>query len=248
MKKKKLTANQKDKIITDLVANCECWNSAEQLEDLDNQTLIALHERMQRTTGLEAVIGNLRKSYKLANGTEPTFADLQEFALNAKPPMMEDDEEDEDEEEETPPKAKGKKPPFAKNQRAGNPNIQEWMKSAPKEVQAMVRNAMDVSARESAALIDRLTANIDDPKIKARKQKFLMNMEPEELRELAELMPDTQFGEPLPSIAHYLGQNGAGPVANEEDDAAEDDILPLPVYNWDGSEGDESPRKKRQSG
>ena len=102
---------------------------------------------------------------------------------------------------------------------------EEWMKTAPQEIQNTLRHAQGIEAREKTLLIDRLVTNATD---KDMARKMLGDKSLADLQGLLTLVPqETQPTETLPS---YLGQSV--PAHNVQPELDQNDILGLPVVNY----------------
>jgi hypothetical protein len=88
-----------------------------------------------------------------------------------------------------------------------------WLKDAPPQIRQAVVNAMAITERERASIIQALTANLEGDEQK-RQQTRLLNRSLEDLREDFKLLPArNQQGMVMPSAAMYLGQ--ASPIGNQ---------------------------------
>ncbi len=112
---------------------------------------------------------------------------------------------------------------------SGNMSTDEWMASAPPEVQRVVRNSIDREKAEKLRLVKIITANKNNPFT----EQFLMLKDEPELRGMALLAGNGGQQHP-----NYSGQ-GDIPVPMFVDnaqvqnvDTSEEDTLSLPVYNF----------------
>ena len=112
---------------------------------------------------------------------------------------------------------------FEKNSRC-KLTANEWLASAPPEIQSTVRYAMSIEKKERDGLVARLVANVQGRQREAL-QKRLAGKPLDELYDLLALAPRT--AEP---VVNYLGAAGADLTANVSHD--EDNYLPLPAMNY----------------
>jgi hypothetical protein len=92
----------------------------------------------------------------------------------------------------------------------------QWLATAPPEIQSAVKSAMEIERAERTRLVRQLTANVaDEPRRKKLWAKF-MAQPVDELRDLVSLLPAEEYA-PEPLAANYFGATGspAEPVANE---------------------------------
>ena len=217
--------------ITYLTTNCSCWKGEE--KTLETFTENKLKEFVEQD--------KLAKEHQIvANAVTGVLDDLGvEVAANEMPAFLkkkiagkpgasapvEDDEEEDDEEDEP---AMNKKKPVA-NYRPKT--AEEWLDTAPPEIQSAVRNAMAIESRQKRALVEQLTANVKDAK---RKAAFVTNLTKKDLGELSDLL--ALRGDPTPAVNEfvspvYFGAAGAAPpTVNVDYDR--NDFLPLPTINY----------------
>jgi len=110
---------------------------------------------------------------------------------------------------------------------------EEWMKSAPPEIQSAVRNAMDIENQEKATLVEKMTANLSGEN-KDRLIQVLSEKSLDELRTLSPLAPEEeqeqeeQVEPATSSVANYFG--ASAPETNQAE--SNDDLLPLPSMSF----------------
>jgi hypothetical protein len=106
----------------------------------------------------------------------------------------------------------------------------QWLATAPPEIQSAVKSAMEIERAERTRLVRQLTANVaDDGKRKKLWAKF-MAQPVDELRDLVSLLPAQAREQPEP-VANYFGATGvADAPAQTEEDAR--DYLPVPTVNY----------------
>lgn len=126
---------------------------------------------------------------------------------------VEDDEPDEDD----------KKPAMKTKDKKMTAN--EWMASAPPEIQGAVRASMQIVEREKKALVKQLTANVSGDKTTWSNRLMLKPIE--ELREMQQLLPApvvvNQF------VADFSGAGGWNEPTNNED---LETLMPTPTVNF----------------
>lgn len=117
---------------------------------------------------------------------------------------------------------------------------QEWLRSAPPRIRRAVHNAMEVEAREQAAIVNRLIANVYNPSVRQRLAAKYMRLPLPELRDMLLMVPQqggvsnelSQLGDPAPL---YNGAQGAPvPIDNAYgDDNGVADAMPVTTLNFD---------------
>lgn len=117
----------------------------------------------------------------------------------------------------------------------------EWLDSMPEEFKPVWNSAVESDKERRMILVERITANVGDPKAKVEMQKQFMNIQKyglPELRQLASLVPQPRmvqnhvalnpYDTPQPV---YLGANGAPVTANQQATDM-DDVLDIPTLNF----------------
>jgi predicted small lipoprotein YifL len=221
----------KKELVDSLIANCSCWTEAdrETLNKLDDAKVQAMTDAAKKAKETEAVANAAKAGYEGEAGKFVWNADskkmefLKKMAAGKKGGGKAEEEDDEEEDDKKP----------AKNQQL---SAEEWFKQAPPEVQSAVKNAMDIEIREKQSLIDRLTANLEDADKKAKVTNRLKDKSLDELRDLAELAPAVNNGNPFaPGYQpDYSGQAAA--VANASDPLTNARPEPLGLPAWDYSQ------------
>jgi len=126
---------QRDMIIAEIVTNgLFSEDNQDQLQELTDNQLVALVNPQE----LDELINNAKK----------------------KPVMVEDDDDEDEDMENNMEDYKTKK----KKKMVGNsqPSLDEWLSSAPREVQALVANAQRVEEQQRTEYIETITANNSD--------------------------------------------------------------------------------------
>lgn len=218
---------KKTDAIAYLTANCACWKGEEKtLEQFTDNKLVELVEADKKAKADAVVANAVTEAFgdevsELTANEMPAFLKKKVVAKSAAP----DDEEDDEEEEEP---AMNKKKPVTNSRPK---TAEEWLDTAPPEIQSAVRNAMAVESRQKRALVEQLTANVKDAK---RKAAFVTNLMKKDLGELSDLL--ALRGDPTPAVNEYVspvyfGAAGAAPpTVNVDYDRS--DFLPLPTINY----------------
>lgn len=217
--KEKTTMNRNE-TVSWLVANCDCWKGKDEVlandEAFSDEDLGKLRDDCQTgkkqaaaLTAVQNVLG-----MDLVTNAETMPPEQMSAAMLARCKAMLADEE--------------KKEPAEMTGNAKPPTVNEWLQTAPPEVQSLVRNAMAIEQQERVALVERITANLEG----ATKQALVGRLQGkpvDELRDLALLAPQTSRQPPASSYPSYLG--AAGPALNAKDDS--DNLLPVLSLNFD---------------
>lgn len=201
--------NQKKEIVDNLIANTCCWEEGDRevLNKFSDEKLVLMRDHDKKEKQRELVANAAEKGFKDSDGNSHVFdAAKGEWDTKKKEPDPDSVVNKESE----------KKPQ----------TTDDWMKSAPKEIQSAVRNAMSIENREKAQIIDRLTANLNDES-KETVVNRLKDRPLEELRDLALL--NSEPAEQVAPVASYLG--ATSPIDNAQSKLDQSDILVLPVMN-----------------
>lgn len=159
-------------------------------------------------------------------------------------------EEEEEEEtavyEETEEEEKKKKEPVAasKHKKKKKLSMQEFLDTMPEEALGVWNTAVEVSNREKTGLVKKLLSNVKDPKRRKALGAKYMKMKASELKELVELMGNSDRQRPLnPSDAPNPfdtsfddgGDDGDEETTVNEGDEGEDDddLLDEPLVNFE---------------
>jgi len=191
--------NMANPIVDKLLANSECWDEKdrEALETLSDDKLEQLVANMEKPTPdpvsseFEDEQGNKHVFNRETEKWETTLKEKEE-----EPPVENKEEEVKEQKPQT---------------------TEEWMGTAPTEIQSAVRNAMAIEAREKTELIEQMVSNLNDEEgTSVRKQ--LEDLDLEKLRGLAVLVPKSVTVQP-----NYMG--AAGSVQNTK--SAEEGFAPF---------------------
>ncbi len=204
------TESERKALVDGLIANCDCWDESdrEDLNTLHDDKLTALNKHSEKEKQTELVANATRKGFEDQQGNSHAF--------NEKTGKW-----------DTKSKKQETKPKIDTNETKDKPQTtEEWMKSAPGEVQSAVRNAMDIETKEKSQIIEQMTTNVDDGS-KELVVKRLQAKPLDELRDLSALVPIKPID---PCTSSYFG--AALPASNQLAQDDKDDILPLPTCNW----------------
>lgn len=209
-----------------LVTNCDCWKGTGDREVLNGLT-------DEKLTTLKAGAEKAQQAEAVANAAREGFGIPSTITVNAMPAFIKDaiakkkaaedaaDGGADDDEEDDAGDKKGKK--TVKNTATKPPTANEWLASAPPEIQSAVRNAMAIEQSERDRFIQRLTANLAGEAKQALVNR-LSTKALDELKDLALLVP-VRRDDVAPNYA-----GAAAPTGNHQVD--ESDVLEMPVYNW----------------
>jgi len=210
------TMNEREKAVEFLVANCDCWKDAEgktTLNALSTEKVLALKADAEK----KIPVANTTSTASTSAVTPVVVAPVAKPAVNA----CADNEDGE---------VTGSKKKKA--------TMNEWMASAPPEVQVAVNTALELVNAEKANLIANLTANVADT-IKASLATQLSGYGVPELRNLLALRGQVQNAQSV--IPEFNGMRPAiyapataGGVVNNSNDPVEEGPAP-PTINWKAS-------------
>ncbi len=227
-------AMKKKELIDQLIENSCCWDEEDRgvLDGLSDEKLIAHHQAMLQESKAEVIVNAAVEGFEdglgnthtwneetgefesVENEPPPQFLKKKKGATKppAKPGAKPGDDEEEEEEEET---------------------ANTWLEKAPPEIRSTIENAMAIENHAKEGIVDRLVANMEDKQQKADLRKQLLTEPLAKLQNLALLSPPTanEQEDPAPS---YLG--AATPTGNVRDKIDREDILALPVLNFEEEE------------
>lgn len=228
------------KIVDGLIANKCCWEETDRevLNGLSDEKLGLWKEHAEEDKARELVVNAAQEGFKDSGGNTHTF-NAEKKGWNSKmkksTPVKNEDLVDSIDPSQLKPGDSFERVTvgndFKYRIKRGStivdkpPTAEEWMKTAPQEIQNTLRHAQGIEAREKIALIDRLVTNAVD---KDAARKMLGDKSLAELQGLLALVPqETQPADALPS---YLGQSV--PAYNAQPELDQNDILGLPVVNY----------------
>ena len=256
-------ATKKEKMVAFLTTNCDCWKGekdAEILSNFDEDKLKTLIAATKRATENGAAVEEIRATFGaeaegLTANAMPAFVKGKALA-KAPPEEMESAEEEpaesEMEEVVAPPAKKGKKKmPVVANQNIDRapeqpPTLNEWLASAPVEVQEVIRTAQAVERGAKETLVKSLVGN-SSAKTKGDREelaKFLMAKPLAELNTLSKLSVnrakpsrdpmDFLTAKPAPAVNYAgLGEDFDDDEPTGNEDTLLDAPLGVPTANVD---------------
>jgi hypothetical protein len=242
--------------INRLVTNCRCWaNGREQLEAMSDSQLRMIAANARRCPECGSTVGDddeecpncgadMTENAKTAGSNADDANDSGEIQAGGEEDddNKNDEDWDDDAEADVP---RRKNPPRATptGNRRSTVTVNEWLGSAPPQIQDAVRNAMEIEQRERAHLVNQLVANVTDTGKKKRLAANLMTKPLVELRDMVLMLPQQaprrQVGafpytgqqvEPL-----FIGNSGSSVSRQPEED--KNDFLPLPSMNYNEEVG-----------
>lgn len=249
-----LTPEQRQAVIGSLTANCACWNKpgdAEVLNGFADDKLLALDEQRRAVEVANTAVRGFRdpagNAYRInpetgqweakAAPTQNAKAAPKPAANAGKPFMKDEDEEEDDEEEEETKKENAKRIKGKATTNAGfkRPRTaEEWFDAAPADVQNTFKAARAWEDQERQKLVQRLAVNATEPERPARTD-WLRTQPLDVLQNMASLLPAPAPS--APSTRNALPQQTAD----------EDDILGLPVLNFEDPKADIYGRTAKQA-
>jgi hypothetical protein len=272
----KLTAPQRQAIITNLTTNCDCWKQqgdADVLQNFSDEKLAVLNETLQQSQLQTLALNSARETLLIDEGV--ALNELPEaFKKKGKKPMKGKKyikEDGEEEEIEVTSNIAPQRPPQL--------SMQDWLKSAPPEAQAVWNNVVKIERDERQRHVAALTANCQNEQIRQSAAKVYGAMSLEQLRPLVAAQvqnveqtslltapfPGAIGQQPAPSYGGlmnplapvYLGQGATTnqmvpshtPVENAQGFIDDDNaILEMPTVNFSPDEDDEeeAPRSRRR--
>lgn len=179
--------DEERKAAIDSVMECcpDVWDQ-ETLNELKDDQLERVQKRSEHMSQQEAVLNAATKDYTDSSGAVHKWdAEAKQWKTEVKEIVANQKKEDD-----------------------APPTADEWLDTAPAEIQSAVRNAMDIEAREKRTIVERLTANIKDEQEQAKQADRLMARSLQDLRADVELLPPT----PTQTTANYAGAVGTAPV------------------------------------
>lgn len=193
-----MDATEQKAIVDSLIANACCWNEDDRpmLDSLDENALAALVRNADKQGEIdkaaELVANAATKEYTDSTGAKHTW-DAKKTTWNT-----------------VASKGKGKPEP-AKPQ-----TNDEWLATAPADIQNTLRNAMEIEQREKTELINKLLVNVAKEDQQARGEG-LQNRSLPELRDILSLMPAVTTKPPINWTGAGGGSETPNPVTNEAD-------------------------------
>jgi hypothetical protein len=209
---KTLTANQRKKIVDDLITNCGGCGWVEEdreiLNELPDEKLITMDDCRKTMATNAAVVAELVKRNPKAKPAE-----LVKLVANAFPPSKDDEDEDDEEveKEEEDEEVENKKKPAANSRKPKEKVV--TVNALTAEQKEDIAFARSIKQERKDAAIAVITANSRNPFSAEELQAMSLN----QLQQLATLAEE-------PKRPNYAGVAGVQNIR-----ADEQDILPLPT-------------------
>lgn len=156
-------------------------------------------------------------------------SELDEMVTNSLTTNETDDDEDDDEEE-----GKGKNMPSKKGKDKEKPTaneqvtLEDWMNSAPPEIQRMVANSQQIEKRERDQLIGQITANDNCPFT----AEELGERSTEDLQAFARIATTGRTAPQTPTVnfPNFEGAAGVSPTTNRQESKVQPMGLPGDMF------------------
>jgi hypothetical protein len=227
----KLNADEREKIIANLVANCDCGGVTMPWKGKDraalngaSDELLAAWEDVRKALAANAAPAPApnppqmlfwnpaRGAYEALTAAAPV-----QPAANAATPAP------------TPPPAPAAVPVATPAPPARPRTNEEWLAMMPPAMQPVWNSVMEQHARHKADLVERLVENHGGD---AQEQARLIyaEMDPQKLEALVAALPPRQDHQQRPVVANWLGASGAPPPSAP----IHEEPLPTPKYNFAG--------------
>jgi hypothetical protein len=213
-----MTANQRKEKVDFLVANCACWKDAKQqavLNSLPDDALsqLELGAKATPTQTATPVVTDLPLSTEQMDRLAVLLA------------------------EKLKPQATQPVPVAPVVPTAVPVTNAEYLASAPPEVRAAIQNSIQIVQREKEGLVNRLIANVQEPKERETHSARLLQKPMDELTYLVSLLPPVTTFNQSPPL--FIGNGGAPPVVNQS--TPDEDLLVPPTLDY------EQMKRERQS-
>mgnify|MGYP001611175824 FL=1 len=218
MAEKKLTVEDRQKLVDHLITNSAIWEEGDRevLNKFDDVKLYKLAEQTmvdnEDPEESDDDDGDADDGETTNKGKVPP-----QFLKGKKKAKAEDDEEDEEDEEMT-------------ENRSRPLTEAEWLAQAPKSIRSVVQNAQRKEAAEKQALITNMTDHLDDEQ-KPGIVKLLNAKSLDELQLLTSLKTVAQPAGEVPTF-NYAGQAVLAPTTNRKATVDANDTLAMPTINW----------------
>lgn len=212
----------KKPLIDFIVANCSCWKEEdrETLNAFSEVKLSEMKKAIEKHKEYEAVVNAAKEGFGFATNAAMTVDDMKKKMME----MKKADAKEEEKEGEKPVENKSKT--ITKVTENKTMTFDDWMKSAPNEVQEAVKESMAIQNREKEKIVTALCANVQGDDAKKNAVAFFSAKPLAELRTIHSLLPIQQQS----TTPVFVGDPGLGQVQNQGYD--ETDILALPTINW----------------
>ncbi len=262
-----LTANQRKGIVDDLTTNCDCWKGEgdrEVLNRFSDDKLMQLQAHAEREAQAIQVANSAANGFTDKNGTayrvnpETGKWEMKVTANAPIPPQfrkkappvapVEDEEEDvaegvdetlpeEDEEDNGPMMRRNKK---AYNSRKPQ-TMEQFIRSAPPEVQNMIRAAQNVEQKEKDKIISQMLVNVADADKRAHYDRL-------QRRSLDELVNDLSMIPKAPPADQVAAMASPSMKKNATRNRGGEDMLVPPTINWEEVDGEQKSAAERVGG
>jgi hypothetical protein len=242
--------------INRLVTNCRCWaNGREQLEAMSDSQLRMLAANARRCPECGSMVSDddeecpncgadLTENAKTDGSNSDDAND--NGSIQAGGEEDDDNKNDEDWDDDTEadvPRRKNPARATPTGNRRSTVTVNEWLGSAPPQIQDAVRNAMEIEQRERAHLVNQLVANVADAGKKKRLAANLMTKPLVELRDMVLMLPQQAPRRQVGAFP-YTGQQveplfigNAGSPGSRQPEEDKNDFLPLPSMNYNEEVG-----------
>jgi len=222
-----LTAEQRQAIVDELVANDCCWteDDREVLANLSDDSLQREQKRVADEQNAIAVANAARSGFEDPFGNKHKFnADKSEWETVQAPTANKKTDDDDNGKKPEPKPVENKKddPPMTE---------QEWFEKAPASVREGVQNANKIVQEKKDALIEQITANLEGD----QKEAVTTNLKTKTLDELEILVALAPKKEAkVEPTANYSGSHTPqGPTDNKQE-VTEDHLIP-PVMEYESA-------------
>jgi len=237
----KLSDNERKTIIDHLVANCNCWKhqgDGEVLNKLTDDKLTSLKAAADKEVEHAAVANAALKGFHVGKATLVFNAAKGAFVVR-----NDDGEECDPDDEECLEMVKDgvknkKEEAKVDNQQSNTQKVltaNEWIQSAPAEIQSVLQNAMRIEKREREILTGRLRQIADNTPNPRRKSLILNKLDSKPalplgaLQEVLDLVDEPAVNQgfwPVEPTTNYVGASG-GPQFSRLTENEQADILDL---------------------
>lgn len=253
MPKTRLTANERKKIVTGLIANSDFWTDKDRdaLMGLSTKKLVGLYEQTLVTNAVKEKVASGEMENPLAEIAGKELADDDQNVTpttNSDPTLL-----------DSIPDLSGVKggivinqvneggktkyrilvdgqpyKPAAPTSNTSTPNSvseEEWLRNAPAFVRNQFERMKKFENETKTALVEQIVANESN----RFNKDWLMSQDLELLQGMAAIAgtPEVTHSAPPMLMPQYVG--GGLPTANRAADISDDDVLPLPTLNFEQS-------------
>lgn len=230
-----MSDTERKAIVDDLVTNCDCWKGKDDravLNGFSDEKLKQLKTHTEKEKQNALVANAAKEGFKAGNRQYAYDPKAGKFVANEFPPPKEGaEEEDAEEEDAEEDKEKMAKNKAGKNKPAKPLTANEWMQTAPPEVQAMLKRSIKIDNQHRTKLTEVIVANANNP----FSEEQLAAMTTEQLEPLARLagpIRNQSLNEELQLPPSWYGANPpVGNVGNAGGDDSDDDFV-IPTINY----------------